>query len=232
MDSSTTFVPDSRFGTWFLGTRTWRFHVLTEALDNLQSLLPEPCPAFGTILDIGTGQGHSLPELAARFQPVEIIALDPDPEMPVRSGANMAACPVPMRAETAFAEATGLPGASVDLVFCHQTFHHIVDQERAIAELHRVLRPGGWLLFAESTRRYIHSLPIRILFRHPMKVQKSADEYRALVAAAGFEVLPERVRYPYLWWSRPDGGMFEWLGFPVPVKREETLVYAVFRKPS
>jgi ubiquinone/menaquinone biosynthesis C-methylase UbiE len=62
-------------------------------------------------------------------------------------------------------------------VFCHQTFHHIVEQEAAMAEFFRVLKPGRVLLFAESTRRYIHSLPIRLLFRHPMEVQKTAEEY-------------------------------------------------------
>jgi ubiquinone/menaquinone biosynthesis C-methylase UbiE len=36
-----------------------------------------------------------------------------------------------------------LPDASVDIVFCHQTFHHLVEQERALAEFWRVLKPGG-----------------------------------------------------------------------------------------
>jgi hypothetical protein len=36
---------------------------------------------------------------------------------------------------------------------------------------------------------------------------------------------------PYLWWSRPDIGFFEWIGLPVPQKREETLVNAVARRP-
>ena len=70
-----------------------------------------------------------------------------------------------------------LPDASADIVFCHQTFHHLVEQDRALAEFRRVLKPGGILLFAESTDAYIKSWVIRLLFRHPMHVQKSANGY-------------------------------------------------------
>ena len=53
--------------------------------------------------------------------------------------------------------------ASVDVVFCHQTFHHLTRQREALREFHRVLKPGGLLLFAESTRAYIESWIIRLL---------------------------------------------------------------------
>lgn len=226
------YVPETRFGVWFLGTATWRISVLQRAMNDLNRLLPEPSPKGCVVLDIGTGHGHSLVELARRFRPVRLIALDPDPAMPRRAAVRIAAVSCPVEVRQAHAEATGLSDNSVDLVFCHQTFHHIVDQETAIAELHRVLKPGGWLLFAESTRKYIESLPIRLLFRHPMQVQKSAEQYLALIARAGFEVVPERVSYPYLWWSRTDIGALEWFGFRVPEhgSREETLVNAVVRK--
>lgn len=98
-------------------------------------------------------------------------------------------------------------------------------------EFFRVLKPGGVLLFAESTRRYIHSLPIRLLFRHPMEIQKTAAEYLGLLRGAGFDLPDERISMPYLWWSRPDLGALEWFGFKVPQKREETLVNAVAIKP-
>ena len=40
-------------------------------------------------------------------------------------------------------------------------------------------------------------------------------------------VRPDAVSTPYLWWSRPDVGLLEWLGRPVRVPREPTLLNLV-----
>jgi ubiquinone/menaquinone biosynthesis C-methylase UbiE len=120
-----------------------------------------------------------------------------------------------------------LPDASADIVFCHQTFHHLVEQERALAEFRRVLKPGGVLLFAESTDAYIRSWVIRLLFRHPLHVQKSADGYLDMIRRSGFTFGAHNVSLPYLWWSRAkDFGLLERLHIytPKPGKRRETLV--------
>ena len=119
------------------------------------------------------------------------------------------------------------------MIFCHQTFHHLIYQEEAITEYFRILKPGGVLLFAESTKRYIHSWAIRLLFRHPMKVQKTADEYLALIRSAGFTVSEEQISYPFLWWSREDFAILEnWFGIKPPAKREETLINLIARKSN
>ena len=66
-----------------------------------------------------------------------------------------------------------LPDASADIVFCHQTFHHLVEQDRALAEFRRVLKPGGILLFAESTDAYIKSWVIRLCSVIPCMCRKA-----------------------------------------------------------
>jgi ubiquinone/menaquinone biosynthesis C-methylase UbiE len=225
------FVPETRFGVWFLSTATWRVHVLGRALADLQRMAPD-LPRGAVMLDIGTGQGHSLAELTARFAPSQLHALDPDPDFAARVDEQRRLCSVPLSLHQAYAERIPLPDNSVDVVLCHQTLHHIVDQAAALAEMRRVLKPGGHLLLAESTRAYIHSWIIRLLFRHPMHVQRTAEEFLALLREAGFELRDERISTPYLWWSRKDLGALEWLGFGLPKQREETLLNVVARKPG
>lgn len=224
------FVEETRFGNWFLKSGTWKVHVLRRALNDLQPMIP-PGQRFARILDVGCGFGHSFHELAQRFKPDVIVGLDADPGLVERAGPQAQSCAAKVELRAGNAAAMPWPDASFDLVYCHQTFHHIVAQEEALAEFFRVLKPGGVLLFAESTRKYIHSLQIRLLFRHPMDVQRTAEEYTAMIRRAGFDLPDARISLPYLWWSRPDMGFLEWMGRPVPKNREETLINAVAIKP-
>jgi ubiquinone/menaquinone biosynthesis C-methylase UbiE len=225
-------VQESAFGVWFLGTETWAVHVLTRALDDLERLLPNRTRSYPTIVDVGCGWGRSFKLLHERFAPTRLIGIDIDPEMLAASRAEVArhALPVEFRLENS--SRLSLPSECADMVFSHQTFHHLVDQESAIREVHRVLKPGGVLLFAESTRAYIHSWIIRLLFRHDMSVQKSAAEYLGMIRAARFAVDQRSISYPYLWWSRTDLGVRErWFGIKPPRDREETLINLVAVKP-
>lgn len=233
MIETADFVEETSFGNWFLKTKVWKRSVLVRALDDLQRLMPPKGPGpHPRVIDVGCGFGHSFDELAKRLTPSLIVGLDADPGLSVRAGDAARACACEVHLRESNAARTGLASAEFDVVFCHQTFHHIVEQEAAMAEFYRILKPGGMLLFAESTKYYIQTPQIRLLFRHPMDVQKSAQEYIAIVRAAGFEVPDERISLPYLWWSRPDMGFFEWIGRQVPKERNETLVNLVAIKPQ
>jgi ubiquinone/menaquinone biosynthesis C-methylase UbiE len=226
-------VPETAFGKWFLRTETWTVHVLERALVDLQRLMPPGQPdSFAVVADVGCGYGRSLGKLHARFGPQRLIGMDIDPEMLQAAARETAALNIDAEFICCSSSNITLDDNSVDLLFCHQTFHHLIDQERAIAEFFRVLKPGGVLLFAESTKRYIHSWIIRLLFRHPMDVQKTAPEYLAMVRDAGFSVPDSAVSYPFLWWSREDLGLIESvLRITPPAVREETLINLVAVKP-
>ncbi|TRX74721.1 class I SAM-dependent methyltransferase [Pseudomonas mangiferae] len=230
-----TYVEETRFGVWFLRSHVWQHHVLRVAIDDLVRRVDGPLPEAPVLLDAGCGQGKSFGLLQRAFRPSRLIGLDADPHSLdcSRSEAQQAGLAVELLA----GDCAGipLPDTSVDILFCHQTFHHLVEQEKALAEFWRVLRPGGLLLFAESTRFYIDTWVIRWLFRHPMEVQRSADEYLAMLRQQGFCFGPSQVSFPYLWWSRSkDFGLLERWGLsrPKPVgQRDETLVNVAARKP-
>ena len=230
------YIPETAFGDWFLQTPTWDVHVLEVALRDLDPMIPARRASYPVVIDVGCGWGRSLAKLNARFRPERLVGFDIAPRMAEAAAREVAglrtASGNPAEVIRASSAALPLPDASVDLLFCHQTFHHLVDQDAAIAEFYRVLKPGGTLLFAESTRRYIHSWIIRLLFRHPMDVQKTAPEYLELVRAAGFVVPDSQVSYPFLWWSREDLGLMERvLRIKPPKVREETLINLVATKP-
>jgi ubiquinone/menaquinone biosynthesis C-methylase UbiE len=226
-------VPETAFGKWFLQTETWTVHVLDRAIADLVNLIPQRSDSYAVVADVGCGFGRSLPRLHAEFKPQRLIGMDIDPEMLAHSKKEVEAAGLQAEMVNCSSSRIALPDNSVDLLFCHQTFHHLIDQEQAIAEFFRVLKPGGVLLFAESTKRYIHSWIIRLLFRHPMNVQKTAGEYLALVRSAGFSVAEKSISYPFLWWSREDLGMFErLLKIQPPAEREETLINLVAVKPA
>jgi len=233
--SSTLWVKESRFGVWFLGTYTWVQRVLRRAIKDLIRLIPHKKERYPTVLDIGFGHGHSLWLLDEYFSPDKIIALDIDPASEARAKKNISKCQCSVELLLNDAANIDLPDASVDMVFCHQSFHHLIKQEQAINEFFRVLKPGGILLFAESCRRYIHSFSIKLLFRHPMDVQKTDQQYIELITDSGFNVSPECISRPFLWWSLPDLGLLSCFGLKtkeIQGQREETLVNLVAIKPE
>ena len=230
-----TYVEETRFGFWFLQSHVWQHHVLRVAINDMRGLFTSPLPESPLLLDAGCGQGKSFGLLAEAFNPARIIGLDADPHSLDCSRAEAARLGLEVQLIASDCAAIDLADASVDLLFCHQTFHHLVEQEQALAEFWRVLKPGGYLLFAESTQYYIDTWVIRWLFRHPMQVQKSAEGYLDMLRGQGFEFTADNISYPYLWWSRAkDFGLLERWGLtkPKPVgQRNETLVNAVARKP-
>ena len=234
--ASPTYVEETRIGFHFLRTHTWQHHVLRVAINDLKRLIGEPPPQGGTLLDVGCGQGKSFRLLRDAFQPARLLGLDADPHSLSLARAEAEREGIAVELHGADCAQIPLPDRSIDTVFCHQTFHHLVEQERALAEFWRVLKPGGLLLFAESTKAYIDTWVIRWFFRHPMEVQKSADEYLHMLRRQGFGFEPSHVSFPYLWWSRSkDFGLLERWGLkapPPPGQREETLVNVAARKPA
>jgi ubiquinone/menaquinone biosynthesis C-methylase UbiE len=228
------YVEETRFGFWFLQSRVWQQHVLRVAIEDLRNLISGPRPSQAVLLDAGCGQGKAFSLLQQAFAPAQLIGLDADPYSLHCAQSEADHQNVAVQLLASDCAAIQLPDASIDIVFCHQTFHHLVAQEQALAEFWRILKPGGLLLFAESTKYYIDTWVIRWLFRHPMQVQKSAKQYLGMLSAQGFQFADHNVSYPYLWWSRArDFGLLERFGIcraKAFGQRRETLVNAAVRK--
>ena len=96
-------------------------------------------PPPSTVLDLGAGTGKLTRLLLSTF--ARVIAVEPDVEM---RRLLVALCPTAV-ALAGSAEQIPIADDSVDAVFAAQCFHNF-DDERALVEIARVLRPGGTLI--------------------------------------------------------------------------------------
>jgi SAM-dependent methyltransferase len=96
-------------------------------------------PPTATVLDLGAGTGKLTRLLVSAFD--RVVAVEPSEAM---RRLLVALCP---EAQALFGTGQEIPlaDASVDAVFAAQAFHWF-DEERALAEIARVLRPGGALI--------------------------------------------------------------------------------------
>ena len=103
--------------------------------------------AQGRVLDVGVGSGLNLPFYAG--QVVEIFGLDPSPRLLARAQTNAAQTQCPVRLIEGSAERIPLADRSVDTIVMTWTGCSIPAVGAALADMRRVLRPGGRLLFVE-----------------------------------------------------------------------------------
>jgi ubiquinone/menaquinone biosynthesis C-methylase UbiE len=110
---------------------------------------------FGDALEIGSGTGYFSLNLVQQGLIGKLTATDISPGMLTQ----LASTATTLRltdVTTVVTEAETLPfeDASFDLVLGHAVLHHIPDLDRAFAEFRRVLRPGGYIVFAGEPSRY------------------------------------------------------------------------------
>lgn len=101
----------------------------------------------GVVVEVGFGAGHNLP-----FYPSAVtraIAIEPSDVAWQLAADRIAAAPFPVERGGLDGQRLDLPDASVDSALSTLTLCTIPDAQRALAEVIRVLRPGGTLHFFE-----------------------------------------------------------------------------------
>jgi ubiquinone/menaquinone biosynthesis C-methylase UbiE len=130
-------------------------HILPRLLDAAMSTKPityqrrKVVPrAEGRVLEIGFGAGHNLPF----YDPTKverIWALEPAAEMRARAGERAAASPIPMEFLGLPSEKIPLDDAAADTILITYTLCTIPDVMAALAEMRRVMKPAGRMIFCE-----------------------------------------------------------------------------------
>ena len=104
--------------------------------------------ASGRVLEIGFGFGGTLGEYP-RAQVREVVGLEPNPGMVRRARRFLATAPFPVRFVRGVAETMPFEAATFDTVVSNWTLCSLDRLAEALGEIHRVLAPGGRLLFLE-----------------------------------------------------------------------------------
>lgn len=154
----------------------------------------------GRVAEVGAGIGSNFAHYPAAV--TEVIAIEPEPYLRAQAQHNATAAAVPVRVVDGVADALPLEDGSVDAAVASLVLCSVPDQSVALAELHRVIKPGGELRFyehvisnRESRRRFQRFMDATIWPRMAGGCHMTRDT-RGEIERAGFIVQRSR-RFPY-----------------------------------
>jgi ubiquinone/menaquinone biosynthesis C-methylase UbiE len=144
------------------------------------------------VLDVGCGTGNLLLALGARRRDLDLTGIDPDPKALSRATRKARRAGTTVRWDRGYADALPYPDGSVDRVFSSLMLHHLDPpvKDAMLAEVRRVLRPGGALVLADldgDGQEHGHGHEHRP-FRRRMRVSERLRENAGIaerIAAAG-----------------------------------------------
>ncbi len=162
-----------KFGRQYLPGRSWK-----GLAETFLELLPPM-----VIADLGAGEGTFSQFLARRAE--RVIAVDNSEKM-VSYGADLARRHGVTNLEYRCGDLERLPieEAAVDLAFFSQSLHHAQHPERAVAEAHRILRPGGRIVVLDLVKHNVEEA--RELYAD-VWLGFTEVELRGFLRDAGFE---------------------------------------------
>lgn len=182
---------------WWDGSVRW--------LRALQNLVPARFASFDPIvgdwtgkrvLDLGCGGGFMSEALATRG--ASVIGVDPSPGAIAIARRHAADNGLAIDYALGAGESLPVDDHSVDIVVCVDVLEHVEDLDRVIAEIRRVLKPGGLFLFDTINRNWLASVVVitfaeNILRMLPRGTHDPARfitpaELRAKLTEAGFIV--------------------------------------------
>lgn len=182
---------------------------------------PEP---GALVLELGCGPGLYARRLATRFAEITVVGIDRSRPQLERARSRAA------RAELAnclfeLGDATDLrhPDASVDAVVLSRLLAVVEDRARVVAEVHRVLRPGGRCFVAEPRSSLRAGVPIAAM-RVASWLGSAAPGPRPGAAGADRVEVLGRADFATLIRSRPWQRLSEWA--------DATYQYALLEKPG
>jgi SAM-dependent methyltransferase len=117
-------------------------------------------PSGGRVLEVGCGRGVALPGLARLLRPSRLVGLAVEPALLDEARARLESNGVTAELVPGDVRRLPFPDGGFDLVVDFGTCYHIAGPAGALAEIARVLAPGGL---------FVHETPLSQLLSHPVR---------------------------------------------------------------
>ncbi|MGE4220742.1 MAG: methyltransferase domain-containing protein [Alphaproteobacteria bacterium] len=177
--------------------RRWSRYLRASTAATLERL---PVRPGQRVLDVGCGTGFLIDRLLARCPEAEPVGLDLTPAMLDRAADRLGGR---ARLLCGSGDALPLPDRSIDALVSANVFHFFDRPGTALAEMRRVLRPGGRIVITDWCDDYIAcrvmDRTLRLLGRPHGAVWGSRDCAVALEQSGFHAVRVERFRIGWLW---------------------------------
>jgi len=132
----------------------------------------------GRVLEVGCGRGVGLPLLLSEFGATHAEGIDLDARQIAGARKRLdAVFGGRISLQVASVEQLPFPDASFDAVFDFGILHHVPLWQAGVAEISRVLKPGGTFFFEEVTRAALNRWTYRTFLKHPTENRFSEPEF-------------------------------------------------------
>lgn len=132
----------------------------------------------GTVLEVGCGRGAGIEVILRQFDAAHVCGIDLDP-LQIEQARKRLERKYSGQISLAQGDVERLTfaNASFDGVFDFGALHHVPNWQKAIAEIRRVLKPGGTFFFEEVTRAALERWIYRKFFKHPSENRFNEAEF-------------------------------------------------------
>jgi ubiquinone/menaquinone biosynthesis C-methylase UbiE len=142
-----------------------------------------------SVLDVGCGTGEVTLLAKTRAKAGKVYGIDPAPEMITVARRKATRKKLDIDFRVGVIESLPFPDSSIDVVTSSLMMHHLPEdlKVRGLAEIYRVLKPGGRLLIADFMRPTGSFLNhIFIAFTRHRGLKSGIEDIQKLLKAAGF----------------------------------------------
>lgn len=158
----------------------------------------------GIALEIGCGRGVGTELILERCGADRVDAFDLDPDMVERARRRLARFGDRVQLSVGDAEHIAAADDAYDAVFDFGIMHHIPAWRKAVAEVHRVLKPGGRFYCEEVLAKFIHHPVWSRVLEHPKHDRFDQTMLGYALDTQGFDVVSTRQLWGQYAWFVAD----------------------------